>query len=166
MTDKPRLLWVSKYYDDESSEFSEAENNITSRLESNYDLCKKFDISQCGYSLGEFVKTEPIPFFAMVTHLEPNLKVIRRPSDSRVDSLDRTYGRSKSIITIIKTSAQRKLQKPFCTIAYTGMMYPVEAKEIFIKRGPIDFLVFKKDPKDWEKSYEEIFNILKSFRET
>lgn len=159
---KPRVLWVARNYGDRAHALARAETRIADRLASEYDLEKRFDIAGCGYLLIGRVAMETNPFSAMVTHVDPDIYAIRRPTDTRVESLARSYGRSLHIISAIKEAAKKRLGRDFRVVAYTGIMYPEEAQEIFVGNGPIDKIVFKKQPEEWEKSYEEIAAALKS----
>jgi hypothetical protein len=162
MTDtKPRVLWVARDYEDRTRSLFMAESQIVDKLSIDYELQKKLDITRCGYSLVGLVERAENPFSAMITHVDPDIHAFRVPTDTRVESLTRSYGRSLNIISAIKEAAKKKLGRDFFVIAYTGIMYPTEAQEIFVKKGPVDKIVFKRQPEEWEKSYNEIYEALK-----
>jgi hypothetical protein len=159
---KPRVLWVARNYGDRAQVLAGAETRIADRLSGDYDLEKRFDIAECGYLLIGRVAMEINPFSAMVTHVDPDIHAVHAPKETRVESLATSYGRSLHIISAIKEAAKKRLGRDFRVVAYTGIMYPVEAQEIFVRNGPIDRIVFKKQPEEWEESYREIAEALSS----
>lgn len=149
---KQRILWVAK-----SSSRTGIEEIIADRLEREYELVKEYDLIDLSPSivLSLLQHTTLMPFRALVTHV-PYGTIPNPEGMTKVEFYRAVYKTSLETLREVKD-----LAPSMRIIAYTGADRVPAVRKIFVKDGPIDKIVFKSPPEEWENDYRKILAALR-----
>jgi len=156
--DKPNVYFVRRRYNLQTMDSQTAERNIERKLSSRFNV---ISFPHLDKSIADTIKKNSIlgVFQAMITPVPWDIK---ENYSIRLEATKSYYKRL--YLESLCTLSEIKLGDPLLqVVAYTGADNVPEVSEFFLKYGPINEIVFKSGPKEWEKDFIELEKILIKF---
>jgi hypothetical protein len=152
--DKKDVYFVKKRYEAYAKDCANAERNIERRLLTKFNLIPAWNLDESLLAKIESDKTEGTDPYALITHVPPTQAESqhRKFEDTR-SFYTRLYKQSIEILWAIK-----KANPLMPIIAYTGADNLAVVQYVFQQLGPINDIVFKSRPEEWEKDAIELEN--------